>query len=275
MVTERLQKEHWIKNDFVDISRKCLTGNVEEHWHEFYELELIVRGGGTYTIDGIAYPIRCGNLFLLSPSSFHRITFTEDTEIVNLMFAADVCNADFLCRLFCEEPHSVIRLYGAELNFVQTLLDDMVKNEYVPYLVAALDCLLGKLVLLSAPEPLPIKDAQMQRAILYVQNHFRENVTLAEAARLAHYSPNYFSNRFKTYFGVTFKEYILGLRFSLAEKMLERTGIPVTEICYSCGFADFSNFFAAFKKRYGATPREFRLQSRGGSFSAEEYNSEL
>lgn len=261
METSRLCADYWIKNDSVDVSTKRLYGKVEEHWHEFYEIELIISGAGDYNIDGIDYPIQSGSLFMMSPSSFHHIDFTSDTEIINLMFATDVCDADFLCRLFRSEPHVTMRLSSEDVCFAKMLAEDMVKNDHVPYMIAALNCLIGKFLLLHEPEPLPVKDAQMQRAILYMQNHFREGVSLAEAARIAHYSPNYFGNRFKEYFGTTFKEYIMELRFTLARKMLVHTALSVTDICFSCGFADFSNFMYYFKKRHGMTPKAFRAKN--------------
>lgn len=258
MPVSRHRTDYWIKNSYIDVSKKELYGHVDEHWHEFYEIELIISGSGIYNIDGINYDITAGSIFLMSPSSFHHIDFTSATKIINIMFVADVGNKDFLCRLFSSSPHVTMNLAEEDINFIETLVSDMVINNYVPYLTASLNCLLGKLMLLHSPEPIILKDAQMKYAVLYIQNHFRENISLEDTAQAAHYSKNYFGNKFKEYMGTTFKSYVLDLRFSLALKMLERTLLPSTDICYSCGFTDYSNFMYYFKKRYKMTPKEYR-----------------
>lgn len=258
MSVSRHRTDYWIKNNYIDTSVKELCGHIDEHWHEFYEIELIISGDGTYNIDGIDYGIDAGSLFMMSPSSFHHIDFTENTRIINLMFVPDIGDKDFLCRLFSDAPHISVKLSEGDIAFVRTLAEDMAKNSYIPYLTASLNCLLGKLLLLTSPEPLTLKNAQMKYALLYIQNHFRENITLEDAAKIAHYSPNYFGNKFKEYVGVPFKAYVMELRFSLSEKLLLRTGLSASDICYSCGFSDYSNFMYYFKKRYGITPREYR-----------------
>lgn len=258
MQVTRHRSDYWIKNNNIDVSKKELFGHVDEHCHEFCEIELIMSGAGTYNIDGIGYDMAAGDLFIMSPSSFHCIDFTESTVLYNLMFVPDIGDRDALCRIFGNSPHVTLRLSEYDTGFVRMLLDDMVKNGHVPYLTSALGCLLSKILLLTPSAPLPPQDAQMKYALLYIRNHFRESITLAEAAEAAHYSKNYFGNKFRDYMGVTFGDYIASLRFSLAEKMLGRTSLPVTEICYSCGFSDYANFAHSFKKRYGMTPLEYR-----------------
>ena len=258
MAISRHRSDYWIKNDYVDVSIKELVGHVDEHWHEFYEIELIIEGSGTYNIDGIDYAINEGSLFIMSPSSFHHIDFTASTKIINIMFVPDIGDKDFLCRLFSESPHVTMKLSESDIDFFRTLASDMTKNSYIPYLTASLNCLLGKLLVLASPEPLTLKDAQMKYALLYIQNHFRENISLEDAAKVAHYSQNYFGNKFKEYVGMPYKAYIAELRFSLALKLLRRTSLTTVDICYSCGFSDYSNFMSCFKKRYGMTPREYR-----------------
>jgi len=258
MSVSRHRTDRWIKNSFVDVSHKELFGPVAEHWHEFYEIELIISGSGTYNIDGIDYDIARGSLFLMSPSSFHHINFTSDTKIINLMFVPDVGDRDFLCGLFGDCPHITMKLSDTDIDFMAVLTADMVKNSYIPYLTASLNCLLGKLLLLNSPDAPALQNAQMKYALLYIQNHFRDKITLEDAAEVAHYSRNYFGNKFKEYVGMTFKAYLAELRFSLALKMLTRTAMPTAEICYSCGFTDYSNFMYSFKKRYGMTPGKYR-----------------
>lgn len=260
MLITRHKTNYWIKNNYIDISIKDICGPVDIHWHEFYEIELILDGTGIYNVDGIDYKIEKGSLFFMSPSSFHHINFTENTKLINFMFTLESCDMDFLCGIFDSAPHISINLFDFDMDFIHTLAKDTAKINSVKYQSAVLNCVLGKIQSLYAAytTPTPIKDFKMQHAILYIQNHFKENITLRQVAETANYSPNYFGNKFKEYTGVTFKEYIMELKFSFAEKLLKKTNLSVSEICYSCGFNDFSNFMLYFKKRYGTTPKQYR-----------------
>ena len=61
--------------------------------------------------------------------------------------------------------------------------------------------------------------------------------------------------------GETFSSWILGERLDLARERLGATGWQhrsVEQIARSCGIRDPSNFHKAFKRRFGASPGEFR-----------------
>lgn len=258
MVISRHKTDFWIRNNSLDVSIKDISGSVETHWHEFYEIELILDGKGIYSVDGIDYEIEKGSLFFMSPSSFHRINFTENTRLVNFMFTPEICETEFLLGVFDFVPHIHIKLGDSDMNFIHILAKDAVNTVSLKYQSVILNCIIGKIQSLYTPHSSGLRDSKMQYAILYIQNHFRENITLAEVAKIPNYSPNYFGNKFKEYTGVTFKKYVLNLRLSLAEKMLKKTNLSATEICYSCGFGDFSNFLMFFRKRHGSTPGQFR-----------------
>lgn len=258
MIIPRHKVDYWIKNSSVDVSIKDISGPVDIHWHEFYEIELILEGAGTYNIDGIDYEIEKGALFYMSPSSFHHINFTENTRLINFMFTLEVCDLEFLCGIFDSAPHIFMKLHDSDIDVIHTLAKDLVSTASVKYQSVMLNCILGKIQSLHTSRSAPLKNSQLQYAVLYIQNHFKESITLKEAAEIAGYSPNYFGNKFKEYMGVTFKEYIMELQFSLAEKMLRKTNLSISEICYICGFRDFSNFMLYFKKRNGITPGQFR-----------------
>lgn len=256
----RHKTDFWIKNKSVDVSVKEISGPVDIHWHEFYELELILDGAGTYNIDGTDYKIEKGSLFFMSPSSFHHINFTENTRLINFMFTLEVCDFDFLCDMFDHSPHISLKIEETDISFIYTLAENMLTAGHGKYVSLLLNCILGKVQGIHTENIEPIKDSQMQYAMLYIQNHFRENLSLNEVASIANYTPNYFSNKFKEYTGTTFKKYIQDLQFSLAVNMLKKTNFSVTRICYHCGFRDFSNFMVVFKKRYGISPGKFRKQ---------------
>ncbi|MBQ5527477.1 MAG: helix-turn-helix transcriptional regulator, partial [Bacteroidales bacterium] len=58
--------------------------------------------------------------------------------------------------------------------------------------------------------------------------------------------------------GKTVIDYIIDIRLGNAARLLVDTTQNISEICYSCGFNNLSNFNRLFKSKRGYTPREFR-----------------
>lgn len=46
---------------------------VDVHWHDYYELALVVRGEADHEVNGETRTIGPGSAFLLSPADFHAI----------------------------------------------------------------------------------------------------------------------------------------------------------------------------------------------------------
>jgi transcriptional regulator GlxA family with amidase domain len=97
---------------------------------------------------------------------------------------------------------------------------------------------------------------ELRAAVRYVDRHFREPISLADAARRAHLSPNYFSERFREYTGSSFQLYLQERRLRFARSLLASTSLSVTEVCHAAGFNSLSHFGRAYRRRYGTAPSD-------------------
>lgn len=61
-------------------------------------------------------------------------------------------------------------------------------------------------------------------------------------------SESYFSSVFHACMGVTFSEYLLSYRLSLAKRMLEEGNMSSKEVGAACGFFSYSYFLTAFRQ---------------------------
>jgi len=92
----------------------------------------------------------------------------------------------------------------------------------------------------------------------YVSEHYREDIRLEDMAALVGMAPSAFSRFFRQRTGRTVVDYIIDIRLGNAARMLVDTTQNISEICYSCGFNNLSNFNRVFKAKRGYTPRDFR-----------------
>jgi AraC-like DNA-binding protein len=86
---------------------------------------------------------------------------------------------------------------------------------------------------------------------------------LAEAARLCHLSPAYFSRRFADVFRCGFSDYVTSYKLHVAAREIATTSKPLGEIGFELGFASPSHFAARFHERFGLSPRAYRLRVQG------------
>ena len=82
-------------------------------------------------------------------------------------------------------------------------------------------------------------------------------VSLAELASTFGYHPNYLSTLLKKELGKSFTEIVLEQRMRRAAVLLQGTSMPVERISQQLGYSNPSNFYKAFEKYHGCTPREF------------------
>jgi AraC-like DNA-binding protein/mannose-6-phosphate isomerase-like protein (cupin superfamily) len=240
---------------------------VDVHWHDYYELCLVVSGEAEHVVNGVARPIGRGSAFLLSPADFHAIrsigheplgcyNTVIDPGLMERQLAGlgppsvgdlpwqtdDFLDAEGdLRRLQAEfeEP----RLGGARLveALVGCLVVELARHQRVEAAVADLR---------------PGVADELRAAVRYVDRHFREPISLADAARRAHLSPNYFSERFREYTGSSFQLYLQESRLRFARSLLTSTSLSVTEVCHAAGFNSLSHFGRAYRRRYGTAPSD-------------------
>jgi len=101
-----------------------------------------------------------------------------------------------------------------------------------------------------------------EKAKKYIDVHYRDDISLDELSGMYDISPFYFSKVFKTQTGITFTDYITGVRVNKARELLEGTNKSMKEICSEVGYSDPNYFSRIFKKNTGVTPTEYKEGKR-------------
>lgn len=83
-------------------------------------------------------------------------------------------------------------------------------------------------------------------------------ISLSDGARVAAMSPYHFLRSFKAAFGYSPHAWLLACRLERAKRLLSRTELPVTEICFALGYQGLGSFSTWFRRMTGCSPRAWR-----------------
>jgi AraC family transcriptional regulator, melibiose operon regulatory protein len=103
---------------------------------------------------------------------------------------------------------------------------------------------------------------RVERMVRHISEHAIGDVSVEGVAEAADLHPNYAMTLFKRAMGLSIKQSIIRHRLDAAQSMLISSDVPVSKIGLSCGFGSVSSFYAAFEKRFGASPQSFRQSIR-------------
>jgi len=96
----------------------------------------------------------------------------------------------------------------------------------------------------------------------YVDTHFREPISLADAAAHAALSPWQLSRGFHKSVGMPFIKYLNRRRTQQAKKLLSGEKESVSAAAYDAGFTSISQFNRTFRAVEGCTPQQYRSRMR-------------
>lgn len=99
----------------------------------------------------------------------------------------------------------------------------------------------------------------IRQARAFIDQNFTDpNISLGDAAKSVHLSPNHFCTVFSQETGLTFIEYLTGMRMERARDMLGKTQMRSSDIAVEVGYRDPHYFSYLFKKHTGVSPRDYR-----------------
>lgn len=234
-----------------------------QHWHDYFEIEIVAEGSGTHVFNGVAYPFSKGDAYFLTPVDFHEIQAAAPMELINISFDEVWLSEDMRTALYATAYGKVHRFEGEDYQRL-IMAAELLRHECeadaqcIPQL---LEYLLSRLVGRSGNGQ-ALSGAQthltgIKKAVAYIELHFREKVTLEQLSALSGYHPAYFSELFRKFTGETFIERLTALRIQYAKALLTR-GLSVADACFESGFGSLSNFLAVFKAKCGMPPSEYR-----------------
>ena len=253
------------------------------HVHPEYELTLITSGNGKRYVGSNMSSFYPDDLVLLGKNLPHcwKTELTNKKEksgSIVIQFREDFLGADFFNKPELNRIVQLLRRSEAGIQFkgktefvkqnLQLLWQE--KNAFKK-LHLFLDILhqLSKMrdyILLNKQSVHTsfsfVEQERIHAAAAYIVEHFQSSVSLSEVAALANMTPHSFCKYFKKITRKTFMEVVSDYRIDYAINKLINTDHSISEIGYSSGFGDISNFHKTFKTRMNQSPLQYRNQYR-------------
>ena len=101
---------------------------------------------------------------------------------------------------------------------------------------------------------------QMHTAVNYFHENYSKPISVSDYAQDLGLSVSWFTRSFREYAGTSPAQYLISLRISAAQSLLETTDHNVTEISELVGYDNPLYFSRLFRKQTGMSPSDFRRQ---------------
>jgi AraC family transcriptional regulator len=110
----------------------------------------------------------------------------------------------------------------------------------------------------------------VQKAVWFVESHFRETVTLEEIAQTCGVSAYHLTRTFATSMGIPLMRYVRARRLSEAARQLIQTKANIVDVALETGYGSHEAFTRAFRDQFDLTPEQLRAQGHANNITLVE-----
>ncbi|ACX62775.1 MULTISPECIES: AraC family transcriptional regulator [Bacillales] len=254
-----------------------------DHLHDHYELYYLLSGERIYFIKDRSYRVRAGDLVFVDRNAVHKTLDSGRPDhdrlvlYINPELFADLAVPPELAEGL-KEPFGwdvpILRLPSPASEAVERMVGDMVNEMIHPQAGSSwllrhrtVELLLfayrsRHLGMVRSADTEPVLHPKTQAVVRYLNDNYRQALTLPEVAEAFRISPHYLSRLFKQTTGFTFSDYLNLLRVKEAQRLLRESDDSITDIAWRSGFSNFSHFGKMFKRTVQLSPRAYRQQYR-------------
>ena len=253
------------------------------HTHDAIEGIYVTRGSIKVYIDGNESLLTPGDFVLFRSRGVHSI-FTEGepkndyyvfkkitSHIHNVSPHGFQGNFALRFSVFNPELKYIWKKDELEGSVIKAGLDRLITDESCKTGISEIGRIITGLGILEAVyretesefKPFSLSSPHIYRAIVYINEHFEDDIKEEDVAAKFGMSYAYFSRSFKAATGKKFRDYLIETRLNQAEQFIINTDLPIAHIATLCGYSNISHFIHIYKKNKGTTPLKARTSRKG------------
>ena len=268
---------------FTIFSRQKKIFDFPLHYHEEYELNLILNGAGVKRIIG-DHTETIGNMELVLVGNnlphgwfTHQYSWQQGMpEIIEItvQFHRDFFDEKLLRRNQLYFIRNLMERSARGISFSQDTIERLLPRLSKLSEKSGFDSVLELMSILHdlsisrntrllanstfTSENINYNSRRLEKVFTHLRDHYHREITLEEVARVADMTEVSFSRFIKKRTGKTFVESLNEIRLGHTSRLLIDTTHSIAEVAYKCGFNNLSYFNRIFKSKNGCTPKEFR-----------------
>ncbi len=240
------------------------------HTHPCAELFFVTGGNGYLRLKDKTVPIAIDDLIIVNSNVEHTEVSSDDLSLEYIVMGIDGLEA--LAGDKGDDGYSIVHFQSDRepiLFYLQNLLKEL-ETKLPGYNTVCQDLLEVVLLQLMRRSEFTVtfvptsRKSTRETAIVrrYIENHFKEDLTLDTLAEVAHVSKYYLAHNFTRECGTSPINYLLSCRIRESLYLLEETSMSLSDIAGTLGFSSPSYFSQSFRRIQGISPMQYRMQKR-------------
>ena len=236
------------------------------HIHQFAEIVYCKKGSLELTVNGKTETMVAGDMAIIPPYQEHSYHTPEYVIRWICVFSDHFIPSFVSLDKFVSTPKNYVFKPDKKLiSFISDKLPNTHERPVSPteeelrIMHIITNCIyedyLRKVELIHTP-----KENTLSNILLYIRQHFKEQITLNSIASALGYSPKYISNCISKIQNYTFPLLINSLRVDHAKDLLINTDMKIIDIGSECGYNNEKSFYRAFRSITNTTPRNYRIK---------------
>ena len=253
------------------------------HSHNYIEIVYMCQGSTHHVINGNDVILSNGDLLFLNLKAVHEIypASKEDIAVnfivlpeffdiaIKMMDEKDNSLRNYIigCLTSSQDNISYLHFKVADVLPIQNLIENLIwsimSNHHNTNNINQVTMGLLLLHLMNYTDKIKSEKNYEQDLTLKVLHFIEENYREGELGKLAeelNCNMVWLSRVIKKLTGMTFTELIQNKRLNQAAYLLESTKISIADIGFFVGYENISYFHRLFKKYYGISPKQYRLE---------------
>ena len=235
------------------------------HAHNYTELFYIIGGDGQFLIDDEKFPVRAHQLVIVNPNIMHTELSYEARPLEYIVLGIE--GLEISIPGTNEGRYCIYTFSGSNkvLNCMQSILREMQEREQEHQMVcqAYMDILVVQLMRKTSTSMTQVADSsptnrQCAMVRRYIDNHYKEQLTLDLLATEAKVNKYYLVHAYKQAYGISPINYMISRRIQEGKRLLAETDLSLSQISGILGFSSASYFSQSFRKAEAISPADYR-----------------
>lgn len=256
-----------------------------DHYHDYFQVCYVRCGQLVHRQEGQEVRLAPGDAFIIPPGFPHSLDFeSAQTEMVSLVFEEALFHAgfarsnahQFLAGLQNGGGQPVrlrLVLDEGQRASVESLMECLMRQQEAdcPAQLSAAASLISSVVYLLAQSyyqqpqnahrlgELVGYNSTLQQCVRYIDEHYKEEITLVALAKQFGMSRSAFCTVFPQFAGLPLRRYVARKRVQEAQmRIRSHPELPLNQVAAEVGYEDVTTFYRNFRREAGMAPSKYR-----------------